>query len=190
MPETINRSWTVEEIIREGLDPRRYEIVLGELVERRDLGMEGARIKARLVGFLFAFFESHPIGVALDDQRFRFPGESRLERIPDVSVLRVERLHHPMPDIIASPPDIAIEVVSPTDEEADVAAKAQEYLQRGTREVWVVRPSFEIVTVHRPDESPLALDKRDVLESAILPGLSLPLARLFAPLPTSPKPAS
>jgi Uma2 family endonuclease len=81
---------------------------------------------------------------------------------------------------IRGAPDLAVEILSPNDDPIEIQQKVRDYLEAGSRLVWVVAPRPRTVTVYRADGSarlvrePEALDGEDVL-----PGFVLPLAELF-----------
>lgn len=77
-------------------------------------------------------------------------------------------------------PDLAVEVLSPSDDPVDVQQKVRDYLEAGARLVWVVAPSARAVTVYRADGSARLLREGEALEGEdVLPGLHIPLAELF-----------
>jgi Uma2 family endonuclease len=77
-------------------------------------------------------------------------------------------------------PDLAVEVVSPNDEPADVAAKVTFYVAHGVLLVWVVYPRSPRVIVHQPGQEPRTLGIADTLGGGeILPGFHLPVASIF-----------
>ncbi len=77
-------------------------------------------------------------------------------------------------------PDLAIEVVSPTDRLSKVWRKTALYLDDGVQLVWVVNPMRETVTIFMPDEAPVTFGKADTLNGgALLPGFSLALNSIF-----------
>ena len=77
-------------------------------------------------------------------------------------------------------PDIAVEVVSPSDTAAEIARKVAEYLAAGSQRVWVVYPAGRRVVVHRADGSVLSYGGDDVItDEELLPGFSLPLSEIF-----------
>jgi Uma2 family endonuclease len=101
---------------------------------------------------------------------------------PDTSFVRAERLPEgDYPEgFLEHPPDIAVEVVSPSDRMADVNAKVDEYIRSGTALVWVVEPRRRTVTVYRPDLSVQLLVEDDVLDGGdVLPGFNLPVSSIF-----------
>ena len=78
-------------------------------------------------------------------------------------------------------PDLAVEVLSPTDVRRDVDEKIEQYLRVGVQQVWFVEPLPRRVTVHRPGQPPRVLDDADTLDGGdLLPGFSYPLSRLFS----------
>lgn len=79
-------------------------------------------------------------------------------------------------------PPLVIEVKSPTDREKDIRGKLALYLRHGVEEVWWVRPKKRTVTRYRADAEPVELGPDDMLDGGdLLPGLALPVGRLFVP---------
>jgi Uma2 family endonuclease len=77
-------------------------------------------------------------------------------------------------------PDLAVEVLSRSDNPVDVQQKIRDYLEAGARLVWVAAPQARTVTVYRPDGSARLLREPESLDGEdVLPGFSLPLVRLF-----------
>jgi Uma2 family endonuclease len=78
-------------------------------------------------------------------------------------------------------PDLAVEVVSPSDRAAEVLAKVAEYLEAGTRLVWVVYPQTQKIVVYRPSADVQMLSVSDTLEGGdVVPGFACPVAEVFA----------
>ncbi len=78
-------------------------------------------------------------------------------------------------------PDLAVEVVSPTDRAAEIAAKVQDWLRAGGSAVWVVEPEKRSVTVHRTYGEAVVLTVSDTpVGGNTLPELSLSVADIFA----------
>ena len=106
-----------------------------------------------------------------------------LLRIPDVSFIAWARV--PDEDIPEGfwpgAPDLAVETVSPHDRANDVHDKVREYLESGTRLVWVLWPKPRSVTAHTPDGVTRELDSDDeLLGGDVLPGFRVQVAELFA----------
>ena len=104
-------------------------------------------------------------------------------RGPDVGFVRAERLLN-----IANPekhlpfaPDFAVEVRSPSDQEDEVAEKAQMWLKAGSLLVWVADPERRTITVHRPDAEPVTLCENDEIDGGdVIPGFRCRVADFFA----------
>ena len=78
------------------------------------------------------------------------------------------------------PPVIAVEVLSPSDRVNRVAAKVDEYLAFGVKQVWVVDPETKDVAVHRPSKPMLLLDgEAELLGGDDLPGFSCRVSDFF-----------
>jgi Uma2 family endonuclease len=100
---------------------------------------------------------------------------------PDVAFLRMERV--PTPDyegFYQGAPDLAVEVVSPSETGPMVARKVARYLEAGTSIVWCVHQRRREVVVHRPGHESVTLGEGDVLDGGdVLPGFALPVAEIF-----------
>ncbi len=77
-------------------------------------------------------------------------------------------------------PDLAVEVVSPSESAADVYDKVQDYLAAGTQAVWVVYPTRQAVVAYAADGSARSLAASDTLRDAqVLPGFQCQVSELF-----------
>lgn len=177
-----SRHYTAEDL--ESMpDGDRYEIIEGELQERI-MSYESSRI-AVLIGFLVEMWarQGHPGHVAGSDGGFQiFPWAPGDVRMPDVSYVSAVRLGRvPRRGWVTIPPDLAVEVVSPTDTAWKVQLKARDYVRAGVPLVWVVFPETRTVEVHRAGASIIeVLTEADALTGGdILPGFSVPVAELF-----------
>lgn len=99
---------------------------------------------------------------------------------PDVAFVPTARLTGDKTKGFSIPPDLAIEVVSPSDVQSRVAAKAFAYLEAGTDLVWVLEPISKTVTVYRSETEIETLTRNDTLAGEdVVPGFSCPIAHLF-----------
>jgi Uma2 family endonuclease len=80
-------------------------------------------------------------------------------------------------------PDLAVEILSPSNTAAEMARKLADYFGHGTRLVWLVDPDAREITVHAAGAIPRLLRDADTLDGGdVLPGFSTPVAALFAGL--------
>jgi Uma2 family endonuclease len=115
---------------------------------------------------------------------FRIDAAANLQRRPDVAFVSYERWPRSrrVPEDAAWDvvPELAIEVVSPTNLAEDLLAKVGEYLRVGVRQVWVIYPAAAQVHVHESPTHIRVLGRGDELDGGpLLPGFRLPLAELF-----------
>jgi Uma2 family endonuclease len=105
-------------------------------------------------------------------------------RGPDVAVVLVPRRAEGVPGgWVRGAPDVAVEVLSPSDTSSAMQEKVLDYLGAGSRLVWLIDPRARTVTVLRPDGSARLLRGRETLEGEdVLEGFSVPLTELFEDL--------
>jgi Uma2 family endonuclease len=102
----------------------------------------------------------------------------------DVAVVRAERLPLPPPQRGKTyrpiAPDLVVEIASPTQYRPDLADKAQHWLDRGVRLVWVIWPERREVDVWtRGSTAPRTLQDDDTLEGGdVVPGFVIPLGQV------------
>jgi Uma2 family endonuclease len=87
----------------------------------------------------------------------------------------------PPDNFVPLAPDLAVEVLSPSDRMADAMSKVTMYLQAGVRLVWLVDPATLTVTIFRQDAAPKMVREADTLDGAdVLPGFRIPVAEIFS----------
>jgi Uma2 family endonuclease len=172
--------WSDEQLLAlpEGF---KYEIVDGELiVTAANLGHE--ELISQLIQRLGPFANEHGFGVvAGSNAGFWMTNENF--RSPDVAFIRMERVREyyrigrPFLD---GAPDLATEVLSPSDSMAKLRAKAAEYIANGARLVWLATftpRSIVVVVPGKPERTLLPDDNLD--GGAVLPGFRVRVGDLF-----------
>ena len=87
----------------------------------------------------------------------------------------------PPDNFVPLAPDLAVEVLSPSDRMADAMSKVTMYLQAGVRLVWLVDPATLTVTIFRQDAAPKMVSEADTLDGGdVLPSFRVPVAEIFA----------
>ena len=171
---------TVEEFARMTTpDTEDYELVEGELVPLSSANPRHAHVRDRLVQALWNYFDQSPTGVLLSEVDCRISQET--VRRPDLSIFVAGRLDGIDQNKIPLPfaPDIAVEVLSPSESVVDVHRKVLGYLEGGSQEVWQHDHANGEVFVQT--ESGIRLLRGGaVLESPLLPGFSVAVTKLLA----------
>jgi Uma2 family endonuclease len=122
---------------------KKFELDEGELVEMTLPTYQHNRVVRRVLQFLDRYLESHPAGeVFAPDAGYILSQDPATLRGPDVSFLRAERarLIDPKASAFQGAPDLAIEVVSPSDSARDLQRKVTQYMAAGAHAVWIVYP--------------------------------------------------
>ena len=105
-------------------------------------------------------------------------------RKPDASVVLMSRLPAGWlsAPVFQFAPDLAVEVVSPTDSQWQVERKVEEYLAAGSRLVWVARPAMRRISAYLPDGTEKSFGPNDQIDAApVLPGLRFRVGDVFPP---------
>jgi Uma2 family endonuclease len=167
-------------------DDRPCELVDGILVEK-PMGFRESRLASEIAFLIRDFLRDHNLGaVATGDGPVRF--KLGLVRMPDVSFIRWDSVDDPDdiedPDgaFLEYPPDLAVEVLSPSNTRKEMAIKLEEYAKAGVRLVWYVDPDRKEVTVYPKgkERGRKAVGLGGVLDGRdVLPGFTLPAARIF-----------
>jgi len=159
-----------------------YEVVNGVRVEK-PMGLVENLIANILIGRLGPFCRDNHLGYAVMETLFEIPGSGN-DRKPDVAFVSFQRwpANRPLPRVNAWPiaPDLAVEVISPTDKAFDVIEKVQEYFAGGVRQVWHIYSHIEQMLIFDSPTTVRVLTRADELTAEpVVPGFRMPMAELF-----------
>ncbi len=101
----------------------------------------------------------------------------------DVAYVAPEHAARTAPDaaIVDGAPCLVVEISSSSDTKRGMTKKVREYLAAGVRQVWIADPDFKTVVIHRPEAEPVLFNADQTIPGdPDLPGLALPVARIFA----------
>lgn len=180
---------TVEDVVRlDDHHDRLCELIDGILLEKTK-GFKESFLGVRLVALLAAFVGSKQLGIVTgaDGMIQLFPEQVR---IPDIAFFSWERLEGSgFPDEAAPhmSPDLAIEILSPSNTQQEMDRKLQEYFEAGVRLVWYIEPRQKTVRAYTAADQVTELGEKDTLTGGdVLPGFELSLAEFFV-MPTPDK---
>lgn len=182
---TNTRKITVDEFWEMTSDPgHRYELVDGELID-----MDGAPPHGKVTGEIYLLIRLHlkatglPLEVGVSTG---FRMNPYTLRFPDVQVTTEERMAAYDESAGGWPhfaPDVAIEVVSPSNTPAELARKAGEYFANGARAMWIADPGPRTVVIRRPGVEDEVFGPEDTLTGEPeIPGFSCAVVDIFAVL--------
>jgi Uma2 family endonuclease len=179
-PGTATEADLIAAANREG---RLFELIDGILVEK-GISYAAAYLAGSILMLLRAFVIPRQLGLVNGPATLRlFPG---LARIPDASFVSWARVpggvfpKEPIPSLV---PDLAVEVLSPSNTVREMAIKRGHYFEAGVRLVWIVDPETRTVAVYTEQDNPIMLDSSATLDGGeVLSGLAFSLADLFSDL--------
>ena len=167
-------------------DAIRYELIDGELIEMSPPGGRHGQLQVRLGRFLDIFVEIQSLGIVTAETGYHPPNNRQTLLSPDVAFVSHARAPQPFPEkYIPLMPDLAIEIVSPSNTRKEINRKTQIYLTNGSQLVWIVMPRRNSVEVCRLTDSggmtrEIVAANETLSGEHILPGFELELNRLFS----------
>ncbi len=180
---TTAKLTTAEALLNMPADGFRYELVQGELRKMAPAGWLHGRIAAKAIGPLVTHVYANALGeVFAAETGFLLATDPDHVRAPDAAFVIRERANLPSDTrgFFPGAPDVAIEVISPSDTYADVDEKVLDWLHAGTQAVLVINPRSRTVRLHLSPNDVVCLTEDDVLDiSAIVDGWRLPVREIF-----------
>jgi len=153
------------------------ELIGGEIVKMPPASHYHDRLKNRISRKLATFLDANA-SLGLESNAEIGTRVSKFDTfVADVSIIRTSRFSD-QERIVQGPPDVAIEIVSPSDTASHLKAKVDAYLANGSHSVWVLFPDSKSIVVYRPGFMH-ELKADDNIEDPLLPGFSLPVSSLF-----------
>lgn len=180
--EPTQRIWTEAEIEALPEDGYIHEIVNGELVISPNNNFEHGDICIRLATALNVFVQARKLGVVLDSST-GFWMQNRNCRAPDISFVakaRLRGLKRPPTAFFVGAPDLAIEILAPSNTPMEISERLADFFSSGTLLAWIIHPEEQFVEIcHSPVQRKI-LGSGAVLEGEqLLPGFQYPIADLF-----------
>ena len=159
------------------------ELVRGEVVATMPPSRRHGIVQLALGRILLDWSAGGPGGEVGGEAGFTLRRDPDTVRAPDLYYLRPD---NPLTAILGDgfpdgAPDLAVEIVSPSNTAAELRERIGDYLAAGTSLVWTIFPERREVLVHRPDGTARTLTGDDRLgDEAVLPGLTATVADVFA----------
>ena len=165
-------------------DNLQYELDEGQLIRMPLAGAAHGRAEADLFGKLYVALPDKAFGqFYLSNTGFLLFENPDTVRSPDIAFVRKERLPVSMRGdggFIIGPPDLAVEIQSPSQSPADLAKKVQQYLDAGAQTVWVLLPKRKVADIHEAGSPARTIGLNEYLESSVLPGVRIQLGEILA----------
>jgi Uma2 family endonuclease len=171
---------TVDDLLAMPDDGHRYELIFGEIVTSPSPRTKHQVVIGRLFREMEEIIEPHRLGVL-----FLSPLDVRISRHnmvqPDLFFIGRERLGIVTDERIEGPPDLAVEVLSPSNRSQDLVKKAFLYASNGVTEYWIVDPENELIAVNTLVDGQYVAKpfENGAAASSVLPGFSVRPDELF-----------
>jgi Uma2 family endonuclease len=175
--------WTDTELLALGAGTDvKYELHNGKVVAMPPAGFNHGVIISRLMAYLGIHVLQHKLGELTDGQSgFRISIENCFE--PDIAFVSHERIKLVRPlgeKLFHGSPDLAIEVLSPSDSITRTERRLLLFLNHGSRLAWMIDPKSKTARVYRPGQDFELLKANQTLTgNSVVPGFRLSLARIF-----------
>jgi Uma2 family endonuclease len=161
----------------------RYDLIRGELIEMSPAGGRHGRVAIRIGRFLDEFVDRNSLGACFGAETGFVLAEGPDTVLgPDAAFVRAASMppEDEQDGYLRLAPDLAVEVISPSDRAGQVSENVAEYLEAGVRLLWVIEPRQRTVTVYTPNQNARVLREGDILDGGdVLPGFSVAVAELF-----------
>lgn len=163
---------------------RVVELVEGVIVEMPFPNPVHAVILASLTSRITVFAHGNGIGqVVAGDAPFvlvRNPHGQDTVRGLDIAFIAQERMPKPVPSQpFAIAPDLAVEIVSPSNTALDIENKTQQLLKAGTSLIWIVYPDLRSISVHTQAGATSLKENDNLSGGDVLPGFEIRVGNIF-----------
>lgn len=179
------KTWTYDELVALN-DETRWEGYDGELFEMSSPTVMHQKIIGRLYRSLMAWVDENggqvhlsPIDLLVSQTRFF---------VPDLCYYTAERVQNERIErddgrCLIAPPDLIVEIISPSTARNDRVRKTRLYAEFGVRNYWIIDPELKTIETFALQDGffvlRAAFAENDILESPLFPGLQTPLETLF-----------
>ena len=163
-------------------DDIRYQLIEGALVREPAPTVPHQRVLLKLALLITPFVEDNRLGEVLLAPTDVYLSDTNVVQ-PDLLVVSAARAEIITERDIHGPPDLVVEVASPSTQRRDHGVKLDIYARYGVAEYWLVDPSAKAIETLRLEDGRFIatghLGPADTLTSPLLPGLTIPLGKLF-----------
>ena len=176
---TTTQLMTAEELIR--LDgPSRYQLVKGELLTMPLAGAQHGAVTMKLSILLGNHVIANNLGtVFAAETGFKLENDPDTVLGPDISFVARDRSGDISAGYYPGPPDLAVEVVSPSDRRSKVERKAGLWLSLGAKSIWLVHPQRRSVEVWHAGGARRMFSGSEELVDVTVPGFRVPVSEIF-----------
>ena len=178
-PPAVAGILTADELLCLHLPDKQTELVRGKLIVREPPGYRHGVVASKIARLIANHVHDYGLGIVVAAETgFKLFANPDTVRAADAAFVSYDRAPDPPPVGYPSlAPDLAVEVLSPSDRAGEVQSTVSDWLNAGSRLVWVLDPGRRRGIIYRADGSVDLLGEHDALSGEdVLPGFSCPLA--------------
>ena len=166
------------------IDDRIVELVEGVIVDMSRPGWEHGEILSLIHSRIAVHVYENRLGrVAVGDTGFvlerREDGKDTVRGLDLAFVAKEKASDHLSSGWTTIAPDLAVEVVSPSNEAKDIRKRIRQLLNAGTSLIWVVYPEMRIVDAHTSAGATTFEENDSLTGGDVLPGFKVRVADIF-----------
>jgi Uma2 family endonuclease len=177
---TTTHLMTAEELIKLPRGQFRYELVKGELLTMSPTGGKHGILLARISHILLIYADKIKAGIVYGgDTGFVLERGPDTVLAPDVAFVFSDRAEMHSEKYLNDPPDLIVEVLSPSERKSRIEWKTNQWFGFGVRSVWLVNPKSRTVQVVSATGDNRSLKESDELTDDVLPGFSVLVSEIF-----------
>jgi Uma2 family endonuclease len=154
-----------------------HELSEGMLVREPLPGARHGYVAGKVFGALNAYVQTHDLGSVFMETGYVLKNEPKTVRGPDISFIAKTRLPAELPSgFFTLAPDLAIEILSPSNTASEIERKVLEYLDAGTLMVWVIDPETRTARSYRGNEALIVRADGELAAREVVSGFTLRLS--------------
>ena len=179
----LTRPLTYDDLLHTPDDGKRYEIIGGDLYVTPVPVPKHQQLSGRLYVACYGWVTPRKLGLIYPAPLDVLLGEHDTVE-PDLVFIAQDRLHIVKDKFVQGPPDLLVEILSPSTRARDEKLKANLYARAGVREYWLVDPDQAAIQVYALADGDYRLlpNQDGRARSVVLPGFEIDITALFADL--------
>jgi Uma2 family endonuclease len=176
---TITHLMTAEELGNLADESLRHELIKGELLTMPLPKYEHMRVATNLTMILGQHVKANQLGDVYGEGGFKLESDPDTVLGPDVSFVAKDRIGLSPEGYHSGPPNLAVEVLSPSDRKGKVEHKLSLWLEFGARSVWLVNPRRRTIEVISATGERRLFNETDELFDDTVPGFRVTVSKIF-----------